>query len=112
MSDKTSSGLLGAILIGGAIGSAILIPFAIFWKFGLHVLYEVAALLCILMWMFAEYIPVDSTYGWVASMPWWTLALIFGALGITTRYLAMRGHLPKWATGHQPQALSCDSTCR
>lgn len=101
MSDNKSSGILSGILIGGAAGGALLMPFAIAWFCGLHVLYEMAALLCLLMWIVAEDMVRGSAYEWIATMPWWPLALACGALGLTTRILAMRGHLPEWAAGHR-----------
>lgn len=105
MSGKnTSSGLLGGLLIGGAVGSAVLLPFAIFWKFGLHVFYEVAAVLSLLMWVFAGDIARDPSHLWIAAVPWWLLASACGALGLTTRILAMRGHLPAWAAGRRGAA--------
>ena len=114
---ENNGGWFFGLLAGAGIASAIVVPFYIGYRFGLHILAAIFAILATLLAVFspelmsmaAELIKYDSSFGAlygrlliaISHFGWWWVAGLMWAYAILTQLMFSLGWMPKAFAGHK-----------
>lgn len=111
--NSNASGIIGALLVGAGFAAAILAPFYILWRFGIHYIAAfvapIATLIAIyqadlLAYFDGNYGQYDRMLHTYFSMPWTAIA-VMAWIGLVLCFAAVVfDMLPSWLAGSRARA--------